>query len=331
MSTVFEELESEGVASSGVNDGPDVQDDIAAKSMVRWFFNPAARIMVRDRVVGNEINAEGRSVARQFIKAGVLVPLRNVTYNVPRPKDQPPPPGRPAAEQRLIGKTKYASDIATELADAYADTGALVIDSLTGIEDEKLVSAIYKLCMGARIRVASDPLLVGEKVPVIPTMIDHLTSQAPQNIEKAFADGKDPQLKAKVEETRRLLLASCSAAQTGWARFITSQSRKSKADRSGGHPGKSEFDARDRRAFAAMGELIPTDIQATNPTLEKAVEILLKRELNEPQEDPRIAQLLAVVESQAEEVKRLTATVGEIQAARKPGPKPKTEIVSAGT
>lgn len=308
MSTQFEEVELENYAPPS---GPTLVDDIKDKSEVRWFFNPAAKISVRDRVTGNELNAAGQSVARSFIRAGTLVPLRNTTRNLPHPKAKTPPPGSPPQPQSVIVEQLYAKDIAEDLAFAYADTGAQIINSLTGIEDEALVRSIFRLCVGAQIKVATDPLLPGEKVPVIPAMLETLNREAPQGIELAFAGKHSPediQLRATVEETRRLLIAACNAAVSNWARLTTQESRKSIADRSGGHPGKAEFDDRDRRAFAAMGESIPTDIQSTkNATLEKAVELLLNKELQPVVENPRIAMLEKALQVQGEMLERLTA------------------------
>jgi hypothetical protein len=148
-------------------------------------------------------------------------------------------------------------------------------------------------------------------------MLQYLNREAPKGIDMAFegkTDDEDIMLRAIVEETRRQLIAACNVAVANWARTTTQESRKSIADRSGGHPGKSEFDARDRRAFAAMGETIPTDIQSSkNVTLEKAVELLMNRELQPqpapppPAEDPRIAMLEKALKEQGEMLKRLTA------------------------
>ena len=314
MSTQFEEAE---IASYAPNTGPTNEDQVKSDSAVRWFFNPAARIDVRDRVTGNEINEEGKSGHRQFIKAGTLVPFRNVTYNIPRPKDQPPMPGLSPQQQRFVTLTKYASAVADEIAFAYADTGARVVDSLTGIEDEKLVRTIYRLCVGPKIKIATDPMLPGQKIPVLPAMLEYLTREAPQTIEKAFEGQNDPKLKAIVERTRLILTAACNDAVSGWATATTRESRKSIADRAGGHPGRSEFDDRDRRMFAALGETIPTDIQATDPTMAKAVELLLKKELAkseapaEPVEDPRIAMLEKALAEQTAQIQRLTARMNK--------------------
>lgn len=315
MSTLLEDVE---IGSYAPNTGPDVADDIVNRSLVRWFFNPAAKIDVRDRIVGDEI-VNGQSVAMSYIKAGTLVPFRNKTHNVPRPKDQPPPPGTKPDQQRLLAQTKYAKDIADELAFAYADTGSLIIESLTGVEDEGLVRSIFRLCMGTQIKVATDPMLPGEKVPVIPAMLEELNDKAPDRIERAFSDKDDPKLRRRVEETRRLLIAACDAAYAGWARATTEESKQSIADRIGGNAGKAKFDRRDRRAFAALGETIPTDIQPTNTTLEKAVELLMKKELQPPAEDPRIAQLERAIAEQKEMIENLV---------RQPAEK-KTERVSA--
>lgn len=307
MSTVYEDVQ---VADYVPNSGPTTGDKVVLDSRGRWFFNPAAKINVRDRVTGNEIDADGNVHARTFIKPGVLVPFRNVTYNVPRPKDQPPAPGSKPEQQRLLTVTKYASEIADEIAFAYADTGATVIESLTGIEDEGLVRSIYRLCMGTQLKVATDPALPGEKIPVVPAMVEYLSFTAPTNIERAF-EGKnskeDRELRATIEATRSELLASCNAAIAGWARFTVEESKQSIADRSGGHPGKAKFDVRDHRVFAALGETIPTNIQPTNPTLEKAVEILLNKELNKPEEDPRIAMLEKALAEQKEMIEGLMA------------------------
>ena len=312
MNTQLEDVEIGGYAP---NSGPDVADDIKDRSARRWFFNPAARIDVRDRVTGNEI-VDGEIAARSFIKAGTLTSIQNTTFNSPRPKDQPPPPGSKPEHQRLVAHTKYARDIADELAYAYADTGAITIESLTGIEDEQLVRSIFRLCVGPQIKVATDPMLPGEKVPVLPAMLGQLNVEAPARIERAFEGKNDPKFRQIVEETRRLLVASCEMAHAGWARALTEESKQSIADRAGGHPGKAKFDRRDRRAFAALGESIPTDIQPTSPTLEKAVELLLKKELQAPAEDPRIAMMEKALAEQKAQIESLVA--GQKQTARKP-------------
>lgn len=286
--------------------GPSITDKIQQDSRRRWFFNPAAKINVRDRVVGNEIDPDGNVRARTFIPAGSLTPISNVNFNAPRPKDQPPPPGSTPQEQRLVAAVKYASEIADELAFAYADTGATVIDALTGVEDDQLVRSIFRLCMGPRIKIATDPMLPGEQIPVIPAMLEYLSNEAPASIEKAFEGKNDPKFKAQVEDVRSQLVASCNAALTGWAKFTVEESKQSVADRTGGHPGKAKFDPRDRRAFAALGESIPTEIQPTSPTLEKAVELLLAKELKPATDDPRIAQLERIVAEQQEKLEKLS-------------------------
>lgn len=309
MSTQFQEVDIEQYSPTT---GPDIKNKVAQDSRVHWFFNPAARIDVRDRVTGNEVSEDGKIRTRSFVKAGVLVPFRNVIKNVSRPKDQPPPPGTKGELQTLLPVTKYAFEIADELAFAYADTGAGIVDSLTGIEDEALVRSIYRLCMGTRLRVETDPMLPGEKVPVIPAMLEYLYKQAPANIEEALKETRDTAFGMTVENTRLTLIAYCERAISGWAKQTVQESRKSIADRSGGHPGRSEFDARDRRMFAALGESIPTDIQPTSPTLEKAVELLMQRELKEPVvpvEDPRVAILektLAKMQRQLETLSKAT-------------------------
>ena len=300
MNTLLEDVE---IGNYAPNSGPDVADDIRNRSLVRWFFNPAAKIDVRDRIVGDEIGPDGRTVAMSYVPAGTLVPFRNKTHNVPRPKDQPPPPGSTPTQQQLLAQTKYAKDIADELAFAYADTGAMVIEALTGIEDEKLVRSIFRLCVGSQIKVATDPMLPGEKVPVITAMLEQLNDEAPERIERAFAERDDPKFRTIVENTRSQLIASCNATYAGWARAITEESKQSIADRIGGNAGKAKFDKRDRRAFAAMAESIPTDIKPANPTLEKAVEFLVQDKMNQ-KEDPRIAQLEKALAELTEQVAR---------------------------
>jgi hypothetical protein len=295
MSTQFEEAE---VSSYTPNSGPEVMDDVRSRSAVRWFFNPAAKINVRDRIVGDEVGPDGQIVPLTFIKAGTLVPLRNKTYNTPRPNDQPPPPGARPGQQRLVAHTKYAADIASELEFAYADTGSTIVASLTGIEDEALVRSIFRLCVGAQIKVATDPLLPGEKIPVLPEMLYQLQVEAPQRIEQAFADQDDPKLRNIIEQTRTYLIAACESAMTNW-RTVAEDSRLGVAERAGTGKGKINYDARDRRAFASMGESVPTNIQPTNVKLEQAVELLLNKELNKKpaQEDPRIAKLEKAIKS----------------------------------
>ncbi len=286
-------------------------------SAVRWYFNPAAKIDVRDRIVGNEMRQmapeePAKPVARTFIPAGTLVPFRDVTRYVPRRRDQPPPPsaGGPVRSQQLIAETKHAAWIAEEMRDAYADTGANVIDALTGVEDEALVRSIFRLCVGPRIKVATDPQLPGEKVPVIPAMLNYLHNTAPTNIEEAFKDKHDATLRGIVEETRRQLIIACEAAVSGWARLHTEDSRQLIADRAAGHPGKTQFDRRDRRAFAALGESIPTNIQpSSNPTLEKAVELLAAKAMQPTEPDPRIAALEAVIDKQSKLIDKQSAAI----------------------
>lgn len=299
MSTTYEETE---VASYAEGKDAAPVGTVKDPSAVRWYFNPAARIDVRDRVIGNE--APGQS--RGYIAPATLIPFRDVTQYVPRPKDQPPPPGSSPRVQSLLQKTKFAWEIADEMNSAYADTGAMVIESLTGIEDDNLVRSIFRLCVGGKIAVAVDPMLPGQKIPVIPAMLDFLYNTAPNGIEQAFAnkkDRKDLTLRATIEETRRILIISCEAAMATWARFTTDLSKQELSDRGSGGKGKAQFDVRDRRMFAAMGQPIETNIQA-NP-IAKAVELLTERSLKEVGPDPRIASLEAIVAQQTAAIDKL--------------------------
>lgn len=286
-------------------------DQIKNASAVRWLFNPAAKIDVSRRAVGYELNERHERVTRSFVPAGTLTPFRNITIYVP-PRDAKTPgpqfsrPDTPV-KQRLAPQTKYAFEIADELTSqvAYADTGLVVVEPLTGIEDGATVGGILRMLLGERVRVATDPSLPGEVVPVLPALLAHLDGPARANVERAFADRNEPALKAKVEQTRETLRGSVVAGIT-WARGIVDNSRTQLKTRTPlGGTAKIEFDPRDRRAFLALGESIPNEQgQAAPPTQD-------------------FASVLDVMMKQASELAEMRAEMAELRKNR--GGRPRKE------
>lgn len=326
-----------GVAGYSGNAGPTQFDQVKDASAVRWLFNPAARIDVRDRVVGYEPGPDGRPAARRFIRAGVLTPIRNVTYNVPPRNAHIPGPalGNPQARtQRLVAQTKYAVEVAEELTFAYAETGLVVIDALTGVEDDAAVSGIVRMLFGGKIQVVKDSMLPGEQVPVIPSMMESLVA-ASARIAEAFSKNPDPTLQARVESARAALLNSCRLG-LGWARSLTDESRRLLKSRTpGGGSAKIEYDDRDRRAFAALGESVPQEqgVATQDVSSEQLLRMLTEAQIARERAVSAEAALKqdGITQSEADElretVKRLTATVEQMQAQKAPrAPKvPKVE------
>lgn len=279
-------------------------DQIRNASAVRWLFNPAAKIDVSRRAVGYELNERSERVTRSSVPAGRLTPVRNMTIYVPPRDARTPGPqfARPATavKQTLVPQTKYAFEIADELTSqqAYADTGLIVVEPLTGIEDEKTVRGIVRMLFGEKIKVATDPNLPGELIPVLPALLSYLDGPARQNIEQAFTEHHNPALQRTVEDARVALRGAVITGMT-WARGIADTSRTQLKTRTpGGGTAKIEFDPRDRRAFLALGEPIPNEQGQAAPAAQD------------------FAAVLDVMMRQRDEVAELRAELAELRKGR---------------
>lgn len=190
---------------------------------------------------------------------------------------------------RVPQTTKQPGDCADEMRWAYADAnpwGFQVFDVLTGLDPEDAFK-VFKSVMPRRMN--------------IPEAIAHLESL--EITEDFYRD-------ADAEVVRQQLLSGFADAAL-YSRTVLEGSQQEIADRNAGSKGKAQYDARDRKVSAALGEVLPNPRASAPPPV------------NVPAgTDPAVIKMMM---EQAEEVGRLKATIEQQQAAKQRAPKVRAE------
>lgn len=304
---------------------------IQLASAVRWVWQPFRDIrmvgpqgveIVNSLTLRGSENVDWKATKQEqpqpitVLKRCQPYPLSNCEYEVPRhevkrygmnseeiPENELPDnysgatPRDTAATPHVV-ETKYAYTCARELSDKYAaEYGLVVLEPLTGVEDAEVVKQVFLLVQPKTFRLAR---LEAELV------------DAANRIRQAKVS---PEIKAKAEGCRVLMLRGARVAKTFAAEHMTTFSRDIQMA-SAGHKGHRAFPVEyDEFVAEQLDVEVPRVVQVTKKSdrteelLHAVAEKTLSRD--DGQEDLR-----AMLEEERAERRRLSAQMQELMAAK---------------
>jgi hypothetical protein len=282
---------------------PEVSPDASVNpSMTRWFYNPYYRI--------NNFGSIG--LARHFgagpthryteFEQGAFYPLKDIRWNEPDLEA--------AAEQSRAGissgpvpdivHVKYAYEQAEELASSFGDRGVVIFQpglfprDITWVDDHELVQLVADTLQPRPFKIHEMPAEFGQK--------------AKRRIEKS--EELEPEGKELAESFRRLLSAGATLA----LREVQREYRaliQSMGEAASGRPGIATPNEFHEWVCDQLGVPVPESVhtgknqtQGTNPSLEKAVEMLAQKALRD---DAALEARLAALEGKGRKSKKVEA------------------------
>jgi hypothetical protein len=224
---------------------------------VRWLWNPCAYCDVSDRPISGYLHLP---IAR-------FIPIIPQTMRVPEPGRQfgVSSPGKrfdPNGEHigtatadpngaRYTNELRTAYAIANELADAYTDRGVQIINSLTGVTDEKAIERIFLDLIADGLSYADDLEHPDYPVPNLVKLDAHLRNVALPEARRMQLDTVNAvDVIADVIKSVGQAIAHC--------RGVTNLAKRVIANRTPGY--QHAFDAYQKRCFMALGEQTPNDL-----------------------------------------------------------------------
>lgn len=223
-------------------------DSFINRSATRWIFSPFQSIDLSDRVASGH----------REIFAGTFTRIKNQSYRYHEGLDVTKAWFDNAVNGDAKGFTtleRPALDIAIELRDVYSETGTIIIDGLTGIEDSNLIVSLQQVIFGEEpLPFANDNRRIdGTPTPVLPIWLDRILEIGAENVKQLKGEAKE-----RAEKLRLALVASIRTSIS----YCTDLTETAKGDIAAGAT-KRRFNWRERRAFLALGEKIPNDLPMT--------------------------------------------------------------------
>jgi hypothetical protein len=229
-----------GVAGNQANPAKTVEDGIRPHA-VRWVFNPfevinlmnkpaSCGMLYLDNVVFNKIRS---------LKINVANSSHDKIANLP---NDPHDPDR----YQKFDRTSYM--IARELEEHYGDKGVVIIEELTGEEDDGIAAGLNQILFGEEVFCAEDVNDPDRPCPVLPTLLEVMGARLADQLPTLDAETKSA-VKNAAKTVRVAIGRAMSNAQT---RIDYAQARVMDDKQ----PNRT-FSPAEQRCFLALGLEVP--------------------------------------------------------------------------